>query len=187
MNAKNSTFGTATSYSEYLKNVNTAAYENLRRMKNETSDADWSDVYSDEIVYVLKLMRTLIESLNNDEYVDAVSFLDDIRDTQINELKNVLSYLVDYFTSMTTTVRDPEFTYDIGDELDSFRVRESLHRSHSDKYINDFNTKSDNIEITRSLSIPEDNCLIKDALFFAYTNSRGYSRLIQIGGDHETN
>lgn len=187
LNAKNSTFGTSTTYTDYLKNVNVSAYNNLKRMKNETSDTDWSETYSDEIVYVLKLMRSLIESLNDDEYVDAVSFLDDIRDTQTNELKNVLSYLVDYFTSMTTTVRDPEFTYDIGDELDSFRVRENLHRTHSNKYVNDFNTKTDNIEISRILDIPEDNFLIKDALFLAYTNSRGYSRLIQIGGDHETN
>ena len=183
LNAKNNTFGTFTTYSDYIASVNPQAYTFLKNMKVHTLPAVWNEKFSNEITYVLKIMKDFISELDSGEFSESMSFLDDIRDTQLNEVKNVLSYLVSYFLSMSTTIRDPEFTFEIGDETDSLKIRESISKQFSDKKLNIFNTSKDEISISRTRELEADSLHIKDALYISYgMNSKRYTK---IGGDYE--
>ncbi len=179
--SKNNTFGTFLKYSDYLASVNPQAFSRLKNLKSTTSEASWSEKFSNEITYTLKIMKDFIASLNSGEYDESVSFLDDIRDTQLNEVKNVLSYLVNYFLSMSTTIRDPEFTYELGDELDTFRAREEFIKAFDKKKLNNFNHIEDEILIERTKTLPEEDMHIRDALYIGYTSSKRYTK---IGGDY---
>ena len=179
--SKNNTFGTFLKYSDYLASVNPQAFSRLKNLKSTTSETSWSEKFSNEITYTLKIMKDFVASLNSGEYDESMSFLDDIRDTQLNEVKNVLSYLVNYFLSMSTTIRDPEFTYELGDELDTFRAREELVRAFDKKKLNNFNHIEDEILIERTKTLPEEDMHVRDALYIGYAGSKRYTKL---GGDY---
>ena len=155
MKAKTSVYGNVTTYSAYLKDTvpNLYAYYNDKMIN--TTDDNWSQIFSDEIVYTLNLISKLIEELDNDLYTNTFSFLEDVRDTQINELKNVLSYLVSYFTSMTMTIKDPEFKYELGDEEDSLLVKEGISSTRSNRYLNKFDGIDETLSMRRKKSISE--------------------------------
>ena len=183
LNAKNNTFGTFTKYSDYLAAVNPQAYTFLKNLKIHTLPGVWDEKFSNEITYILKVMKDFVSTLNSGEYDEAMSFLDDMRDTQLNEVKNVLSYLVSYFLSMSTTIRDPEFTFEIGDETDAFKIRESISKRFSDKKLNNFSPCHEDLSIARTRELEPDNYYIKDALYISHgINSKRYTK---IGGDYE--
>lgn len=183
LNAKNNTFGTFTKYSDYLAVVNPQAHTFLKNLKIHTLPGVWDEKFSNEITYILKVMKDFISTLNSGEYDEAMSFLDDVRDTQLNEVKNVLSYLVSYFLSMSTTIRDPEFTFEIGDETDAFKIRESISKQFSDKKLNNFSPFHEDLSIARTREFEPDNYYIKDALYISHgINSKRYTK---IGGDYE--
>ena len=182
LNAKNTAFGTFTKYSEYIASVNPEAHTYLKKMKI-TQSYNWSEVFSNEIAYVLRIMKDFITTLNNGSYDDSMLFLEDIRDMQLNEVKNVLSYLVSYFLSMSTTIRDPEFTFEIGDETDAFKIRESISKQFSDKKLNNFSPFHEDLSIARTRELEPDNYYIKDTLYISHgINSKRYTK---IGGDYE--
>lgn len=155
MKAKTSIYGNTTTYSAYLKDTVPGLYSYYNDKMINTSDDNWSQVFSDEIVYTLNLITKLIEELDNDFYTNTFSFLEDVRDTQINELKNVLSYLVSYFTSMTMTIKDPEFKYELGDEEDSLLMKEGISSTRSNRYLNKFGVLDETLSLRRKKSISE--------------------------------
>ena len=155
MNAKTSVYGNITTYSEYLKDTTPTLYTYYQNMMRDLSEDNWSQVFSDEIVYVLKLISTLIEELDNDFYTNTFSFIEDVRDTQMNELKSVLSYLVSYFTSMSVTVKDSEFQYELGDEEDSLLAKEGMFKTRSDRKLNKFSELEEQLIIKRNKAFSE--------------------------------
>jgi hypothetical protein len=167
MKAKTSVYGNITTYSEYLKDTAPTLYSYYTDMMTDLSDANWSQTFTDEIVYTLNLITSLIEELNNDFYTDCFSFIEDLRDTQMNEMKNVLAYLVDYFTSMTVTVKDSSFKYELGDEEDSLLAKEGMFKTRSDRKLNNFDGIDEQLILKRKKSI-SDSFIIKEYLAIKY-------------------
>lgn len=155
MKAKTSVYGNITTYSEYLKDTSPTLYAYYQDMITDLNENKWSQTFSDEIVYVLNLITKLIAELDNDYYTSVFSFIEDVRDTQINELKSVLSYLVSYFTSMSVTVKDPSFKYELGDEEDSLLAKEGMFKTFSDRKLNGFNETTEQLIVKRKKSFGE--------------------------------
>lgn len=180
--AKTNLYGTNTTYSDFLKNTSPLLYSYYVGLL-KTDEDKWSEVFSDEIVYVLSLLRELIDSLDNENYKEVFNFLEDIRDTQINELKNVLSYLVGYFTSMTVTIRDPEFKYELGDETDNYSIKDEMKKTMSDRKLNMFNETYDSLSIQRSKVIPKEMFVIREILSIKWNKLK--ETIIGTGGNNE--
>ena len=138
-------------------------------------------MFADEITYCLSIFRDLIDSLDNVFYKDSFNFIEDLRDTQINELKNVLSYLVQYFSSMTMTVRDPNFKYELGDIDHHYLAREEQFRARSDKRSNDFEHAEERLFLYRKRNIDDERFVIKERVMVKYNNLK----YRVIGGDNE--
>lgn len=179
--AKTSVFGNVVTYSDYLKNTAPKLHEYFISLKENTTEDKWSEVFANEITYCLSIFRDLIDSLDNVFYKDSFNFIEDLRDTQINELKNVLSYLVQYFSSMTMTVRDPNFKYELGDIDDHYLAREEQFKARSDKRSNDFEHAEERLFLYRKRNIDDERFVIKERVMVKYNNLK----YRVIGGDNE--
>lgn len=182
LSAKTNLYGTNTAYSDFLKHTSPALYAQYIVL-TKTDESKWSEAFSDEIVYILSLLRELIDNLDNENYKEVFNFIEDVRDTQINELKNVLSYLVGYFTSMTVTVRDPEFKYELGDESDNLNIKDSMKKTFSNRKLNMFNEYTDSIAIIRKKTLSKDKIYIRETLSIKWNKLK--ETIIGTGGNDE--
>ena len=132
MERKKEIYGTYTSYSGLLQDANETLYNRLMTLSDLPEDI-YVEEFDAEIAYVLTLFKGTIEKLKDDEITNSFSFLEDIRDSTFGELKNVLGKLINYFSAMSITTKDPIVIYELGDELDTFKPREVLNYTY-DKF-----------------------------------------------------